>query len=194
MLSAYKLALPALSPENTPQASVPLLKHAQDCFGFIPNMFGLMAHAPGLLSTYQHGYAQFRNDSGFTAVEQELVFLAISIEHGCEYCVSAHSMVARVLSKMPAEVLSALREQAPLADVKLAALAGFTRQMVQTRGLPDRAQVDAFLSAGYSERQILELILAIAIKTISNYSNHLLHTPLDAAFAGHRWQKNLPGA
>jgi len=59
--------------------------------------------------------------------------------------------------------------------------------MVVKRGLPDTADVNAFLGAGYSERQILEIVLAIAVKTLSNYANHLFHTPVDAIFAGRTW-------
>lgn len=61
------------------------------------------------------------------------------------------------------------------------------RTMVAKRGLPDRSEVDAFLAAGYSERQILEIVLAIAVKTLSNYANHLFHTPVDEVFACRVW-------
>ncbi len=60
--------------------------------------------------------------------------------------------------------------------------------MVADRGLPKRADVEAFLAAGYSERQILEIVLAIAVKTLSNYANHLFHTPLDRVFEYRRWE------
>jgi alkylhydroperoxidase family enzyme len=78
--------------------------------------------------------------------------------------------------------------KAALLAVKLAALVAFVRVMVEKRGLPQRADVEAFLGAGYMERQILEIILAVAVKTISNYSNHLFHTPVDAAFASRAWK------
>lgn len=188
MRSEYQLDLPALNPDSAPAASRELLLNAQAAFGFIPNMFRYMAHSPGLLSTYQHGYAYLRNESGFDSVELEAIFLAISREHGCEYCVSAHSLVAEAMSNVPADVLAALRAGARIDDAKLAELVAFTRCMVQTRGLPARAQVEAFLAAGYTQVHLLDVLLAIAIKTISNYSNHLLHTPLDAAFASHAWQ------
>jgi alkylhydroperoxidase family enzyme len=45
----------------------------------------------------------------------------------------------------------------------------------------------AFLHAGYSEKNVLDIILAIAVKTISNYSNHVMHTPLDARFEAQAW-------
>ena len=187
MLSAYKLTLPALTAETASESAGALLKGAQANFGFVPNMFTFMAHAPGLLASYFHGYEQFRAGSGFTAVEQEVVFLTISIENGCEYCVSAHSLVADAMSKVPVEVTNALRDGKPVPDAKLAVLATFTRTMVVTRGLPSQADVAQFLAAGYSERQILEVILAIAIKTISNYTNHVVHTPVDSAFATRTW-------
>lgn len=188
MQSAYKLTLPALTTETASPNASTLLKGARANYGFIPNMFTHMAHAPGLLSTYFHGFEQFRANSGFTAVEQEVVFLTISIENGCEYCVSAHSLVADAMSKVPTEVTNALRDGKPVANAKLAVLANFTRTMVVTRGLPSQADVAQFLAVGYSEAQVLEVILAIAVKTISNYSNHLAHTPLDAAFASRVWK------
>jgi hypothetical protein len=53
--------------------------------------------------------------------------------------------------------------------------------------LPGRADVEAFLASGYSEQQILEIVLAIAVKTLSNYANHLFHTPVDSLFASRAW-------
>jgi alkylhydroperoxidase family enzyme len=92
------------------------------------------------------------------------------------------------MSKVPVEVTNAIREDRAIPDAKLAALAAFVRVMVENRGLPHRADVEAFLGAGYTERQILEIVLALAVKTISNYSNHLFHTPVDAAFASRAWK------
>ncbi len=164
------------------------LDAAQKSLGFVPNMYAGMANAPGLLDTYLHGYQQFREASGFTPAEQEVVFLTISRTNGCTYCVAAHSLIADQMSKVPPAVTDAIRDGREVADAKLAALSRFTRVMVETRGLPSARDVDAFLSAGYSERQVLEIILAIAVKTISNYSNHLFHAPVDAMFAPRAWK------
>lgn len=73
-------------------------------------------------------------------------------------------------------------------DAKLQALSVFTRVMVASRGKPTRQDLQVFLAAGFSERQVLEIILAIAVKTISNYSNHVFHTDVDPVFAGYRWE------
>ena len=100
----------------------------------IPNMYARMANPPALLATYQDGYARCRAESGFNSAEQEVAFLAISREHECAYCLAAHSFVADVLSRVPRAVTDAIRDDAPIHDGKLAALAGFVRHLVATRG------------------------------------------------------------
>ncbi len=115
------------------------------------------------------------------------MLLAVSRENGCTYCVAAHSFIADKMSGVPEAVTNAIRDGQPIPDARLAALHDFTRTMVIKRGLPDKTDVSAFLAAGYSERQILEVVLAIAVKTLSNYANHLFHTPVDGMFAGRAW-------
>ena len=187
MLAEYQITLPAQTIASAEPKGKALLETAQANLGFIPNMYANMVNSPGLLEAYLTGYASFRNDSGFTPPEQEVVFLTISRENGCEYCVGAHSFLADKKSGLAAEVTDAIRDGTPISDARLAALAEFTKLVSATRGLPSRAATAAFLAAGYSERQILEIVLALAVKTISNYSNHLFHTPLDPVFAGRQW-------
>jgi uncharacterized peroxidase-related enzyme len=167
----------------------PYWKKAKARVGVIPNMYGGMANSPGLLETYLDGYARFRQDSGFTPSEQEVVLLTISRNNGCEYCMAAHSAIADKASAVPQTITDAIRDGRDIPDIKLAALSAFVDKMVSTRGMPAPDDVAAFLAAGYSERQILEVVLAIAVKTLSNYSNHLFHTPLDARFSDREWKK-----
>lgn len=190
MLAEYRITLPPITLDTAEGPAEEVLQKAKKQVGFIPNMYANMVHSPGVLNTYLDGYAAFRKDSGFTSAEQEVVFLVISYVNGCEYCVGAHSFLADAKSGVPKDVTDAIREGRPIADAKLAALAEFTRVIVSSRGLPKREQVDAFLSAGYGERQILEIVLATAVKTLSNYSNHLFHTALDPVFEGRRWADN----
>lgn len=182
------VSLKPLTVETASAEGAELLEGAKKNLGFIPNMYAEMAHAPGLLSTYLHGYDWFRRHSGFTPAEQETVFLAISRENACHYCVAAHSMIGEKISKMPADALQALREGHTIPNAKLQALAHFSRLMVKTRGNPAREDIQAFVAAGYSEAQALQVLLAIAVKTISNYNNHLFDTPVDAAFAAYTWK------
>jgi uncharacterized peroxidase-related enzyme len=189
MLSEYQLTLPGLGLENADGRAKAVLEKAKAQVGFVPNMYAGMANSPGLLETYLDGYSAFRKESGFTPAEQELIFLVISRENGCEYCMAAHSTLADKHSGLAPEITDAIRGGQPVGDQKLAALADFTRTLFQTRGLPSRGAVEGFLAAGYGERQILEIVLALAVKTLSNYSNHLFHTPLDDMFAGRAWKQ-----
>ncbi|MCB5946021.1 carboxymuconolactone decarboxylase family protein [Acidocella sp. KAb 2-4] len=186
MTAEAKLALPALTLESAPAPARAVLESAKAQVGFIPNMYANMVHSPGLLQTYLDGYARFRTDSGFSSVEQEVVFLVISRANGCNYCTAAHSMIADKMSKVPADVLASLRSGSAINDAKLAALANFTQVMFDTRGLPSQQDLEAFHAAGYTDRHALEIILAMAVKTLSNYANHLFHTEVDEVFAGYR--------
>lgn len=189
MLSEYQMTLPAIELEASEGRAKDVLTKGKAQAGVVPNMYSHMANSPGLLETYLEGYSAFRNESGFTSAEQELIFLVISRENGCEYCVSAHSTIADMKSGLAPQATNAIRDNTEIEDEKLSALAAFTRVMFHTRGLPSKSDVDAFQGVGYGERQILEVVLAIAIKTLSNYSNHLFHTPLDKIFEGRAWQQ-----
>lgn len=182
------LSLSAQSLETAQGRAKEALDTAIRQVGMIPNMYAKMANAPGLLETYLFGYNLFRKESGFTPAEQEVVLLTISRLNECDYCLAAHSMIAEAVSKTPAQAIAAIREDRPIEDAKLRTLASFTQLMLESRGRPTDQDVQAFLAAGYSERQVLEVILAIAVKTLSNYANHVFHTELDQRFAGHAWQ------
>lgn len=187
MTSEYKMTFTPVTFENADDDAKSVLERALKEVGFIPNMYGLMVNSPALLEAYLHGYGLFRNDSSFSPAEQEVVFLSISLENKCHYCVSAHSMLADKKSGVPPEVTEAIRNRRRIPDPRLDQLSAFTRIMVESRGLPSRAEVDAFLESGYTEKHILEIILAIAVKTLSNYSNHLFHTPVDDMFKDYAW-------
>lgn len=189
MSSESKLSLSAQSIDNAEPNAKPILDKALEQVGFIPNMYGLMVNSPALLDTYLHGYKLFKEQSDLTPAEQEIVFLVISYENNCHYCVAAHSMLADKMSNVPAEVTQAIRDGAAIPDAKLQALNVMTTKMVETRGNPSKADVNAFVAAGYSEKNVLEIVLAIAVKTLSNYSNHLFDTPVDDMFSDYTWQK-----
>lgn len=180
-------SLPSLTIETATGKAKALLEGAKKKLGFVPNMYGAMANEPALYEAYATTYDAFRAEAGFSPVEQEVIFLAISRANGCDYCMAAHSFVADKMSNVPAEITDALRDGRPLSDAKLDVLARFTATMVTSRGRPSDADVAAFQSAGYSERNILGVILAISIKTLSNYTNHVFHTQVDEIFAPRIW-------
>ena len=184
-VSPYLPTLAAIDLGTADEAQKPLLEQALKQVGFIPNMYANMVNVPAVLSTYLHGYGLFRKASGFLPSEQEVVFLAISQANGCGYCSAAHSMLADKVSGVPAEVLAAIRAQAPIPDQRLAALHAMASELVATHGRPRATVVQAFLSAGFSEHQALCIVLAAGVKLLSNFSNHAFSTPLDERFAGY---------
>ena len=187
MKSEYKTTLPLISINDAEPEAKTILENTKKKLGFVPNMYNAMANSPGLLNTYTQGYGALREKAGFSSMEQEVIFLAISQTNGCEYCMAAHSFLAEAASGVPSDVTAAIRDGSPVPEMQLSALSVFTHIMVSSRGLPSKAEVDAFLSSGYEEKHILEIIHAIAIKTISNYTNHIFHTEVDNIFSSHTW-------
>ena len=175
-----------LTLEDAPEGSRAILESTKAQLGTVPNMYAEMAHSPGLLNTYRFGYDAFRSGSGFDKTEQEIVLLAISRFHECTYCVAAHSVIAD-RNKVPTEVTDSIRAGEAIPDAKLQALNAFTTAMLSTRGRPSVQDLQQFIAAGYNEKFVMEIILAIAVKTISNYTNHLFDTPLDAGFLHRAW-------
>ncbi|MEM6831451.1 MAG: carboxymuconolactone decarboxylase family protein, partial [Bacteroidota bacterium] len=131
-----------------------------------------------------------RKHSGFSPVEQEVILLSIAYVNGCEYCVSAHSFVADMMSKVPTEVTDAIRNGALIPDEKLSTLSKTTKLLTENRGHLSDAELAAFLGVGYTESHVLGIITGIAAKTMSNYSNHNTHPEVDEAFRGRLWKKN----
>lgn len=176
----------AIDVESAPAGSKEILEVSLDQLGRIPNMYALMANSPGLFKTYRLGYDAFRTEAGFNKTEQEVVFLTISRFHECTYCVAVHSVVAD-MNHVDHEVTDAIRNGDSIKDEKLESLRVFTTVMLTTRGRPQPNDLSKFLGSGFTELQVLEIILAIAVKTISNYLNHLFDTELDSVFSAREW-------
>ncbi len=177
--------------QTAPEASKPVLADVEKAYKFIPNLYGALAESPLALSAYHQLSGLIQSKSSLTPQEQQVVMLAVSFENGCDYCMAAHSAMA-AMAKTPPATIQALRDGNPPADAKTAALVTFARAVVQQRGWMEEEQLNAFRSAGYTEVQVLDILAIAALKTISNYTNHLATTPLDAAFAGQKWTRPDP--
>ncbi|MDJ0518342.1 MAG: carboxymuconolactone decarboxylase family protein [Trichodesmium sp. MO_231.B1] len=173
--------------ETVPQESKQALAHAEETFGFIPNLEGILAEAPALLKASVTLWDLFETTS-FTEVERQVIYLTANYENNCDYCMAAHSGLAKMIG-MSQENVEALRNGTSMPDKKLQALRRFTQQMVQTRGWVKDNEIEEFMAAGYSKQQVLEVILGIAIKVIHNYTNHIAKTPLDKQFKPNIWLK-----
>jgi len=171
---------------NTPAPAAEFLKAAKSKYGFVPNLLGIMAEAPALVQGYMTLNRIF-DETSLTTTEKQVVLLAISFANGCAYCMAAHSAIA-VMQSVPDDVIRALRGNSPIQDQKLETLRRLTDEIVNTRGHPSEDTVGNFLAAGYTHRQLLELVLGVGLKTLSNYTNHIARTPLDDAFERTAWR------
>ena len=172
--------------DTAPEASRPLLENSIKAFGRLPSLHGVMAESPGLLEGYQTLHRLAIEATAFDPTERTVVWQTVNVRHECHYCVPAHTGIA-AMEKIDANVVEALREETPLADPKLEALRTFTLAVIDTRGHPSADEVAAFEAAGYGERAILNVVLIVAQKVMSNYTNSLFDTPTDAAFEKFAW-------
>jgi len=173
--------------QSAPAASRPLLEGIGRSFGFVPNLFGVFAESPAALRGALAIFEAF-STSTLSPAEQQLVMLAASEANDCEYCVAAHSTLAKRLAKVDPALVGAARRREPLADAKLDALVTFTRKVVEQRGMLAEAEVAAFLGAGYTRAQLIDVLLGIGMKTFNNYVDHIAHTPLNDQFKAEAWQ------
>lgn len=166
--------------ENAPQAAKPLLEKSVKAFGMVPNLHGVMAESPELLDSYQQAHNLFQKTS-FNAEELTVVWQSINIEHNCHYCVPAHTGIAHSM-KVDQSIIDALRNKTPLENEKLEVLRATTLAMVRERGVLSEEDVKRFYAVGYGKKQLLEIVLGLSQKIMSNFTNHLANTPVDAPF------------
>ena len=181
-----KLNLPLLDSKTAPETVRPTLATVEKKYGFLPNLFRVFAHAPIAVDSYLALSDSFQRSS-LSPAERNIVLLAISRENGCEYCVAVHSTVAD-MQKDPPHHTDAIRNGVPIDDRKLEALRQLTQAVVRGRGHLEAGQIQAFLDAGYQAHHVLEILVGVAMKTLSNYTDHLAEPPLDQAFAGRAWK------
>ena len=174
--------------KNADEITKPILERVQKQMGMVPNMLALMANNPAQLDAYTKVDATFRQNSGLSAKEQEVILLTAAVENACTYCVAAHSFIAKNKAGFTDDELNALRNKGKLADEKLEALHQFTQKMVELRGFADEADRQALFNAEYNEKTVIAVVTGISLKTLSNYFNHQVETPVDEAFASFKWE------
>jgi len=166
--------------QSAPAESRPLLEKSHKVFGMIPNLHAIMAESPALLEGYQTMHQLFQSTS-FDNEELTVIWQTINVEHACHYCIPAHAAIADMM-KVDRKITEALRNRSELPCKKLQTLHLTTLALVRNRGHLSEEEVAAFFAAGYQQRQLLEIIVGISQKVMSNYVNHLAQTPVDDAF------------
>lgn len=160
--------------DTAPDASRSTLGAVSRAWGFIPKMHATLAGSPSALVGYETLFGQVAT-STLSPVEQQVAYQAINVLHGCAYCTMGHTYLSRQAGMDEATVQCLRAGKAP-SDARLAALWTFTRAVVEARG-EARGAIPAFLAAGYSEANVLDVVAMIATKVIANYSAALAGVP-----------------
>jgi uncharacterized peroxidase-related enzyme len=174
------------TPDSAPAAARETLQAVRQKYGFVPNLLGELAAAPSVLKAYVTLNALLANSS-LRPIEQQVVLIAASVTNGCTYCVAAHTAGLKAAG-LPDAQIDALRSGQPLADHRLQALRALTTAIVDRRGRITERELQPFLDAGFMQEQVLEVLLGVALKTLSNYSNHIAETPIDAQLQPFAWE------
>ncbi len=167
------------------------LERTQQVFGGIPNLMGGLAEAPAAADAYLE-LTKLVGRTSFTPTERHVVWFTFNTYNNCEYCMAAHTTMAKG-EKIDDAVIETARNEGTYDDPKLEALRSFAYAVADQRGWVSDDAVQAFLDAGFTKQNVLEVVLIAAHKTLSNYANHIIGTPVDDMFASATWEKSTAG-
>ena len=163
--------------DDAPEASRAQLQAVEKMLGSVPNMFRLIATSPATLDGYL-GLSGALGKGKLGPAMRERIALAVSQQNGCDYCLAAHNYLATNLARLTPEDIAAAR-QAASDDPRIDAALKFASALVRERGHVSAEEVQAVRDAGYSDGEVLEIIGAVAVDTLTNYVNTALGTEID---------------
>ncbi len=151
----------------------------QKGLGFVPNLYAYYAKSETALGDY---LALQNRKSSLKAKEREIINLVVSQVNGCRYCQSAHTVLGKMNGFTEDQILE-IRTGTAAFDAKLNALAVFTKAVAENRGtISDRIKED-FFTAGYTEENLIDVVLVVGDKTISNLIHNLTGFEIDFPIA-----------
>jgi len=171
-----RIQLPA-SIDAAPSTSRPLLEGVNKMLGSVPNLFRLTANSPAALEGYL-GLNGALSKGSLAPQTRERIALAVAEINGCDYCLSAHTYLAKNLAKLDDAEITANRNGTS-SDPKADAAVRFAVKLVKARGRVSPADVAEVKVAGYSEAEIVEIVAHVALNTLTNYLNEAFETPID---------------
>jgi uncharacterized peroxidase-related enzyme len=171
-----RLPTPA-SIEASPAASQPLLQAVKKQLGVVPNLFRLVGNSAAALEGYL-GLNGALAKGALEAPTRERIALAVAEINGCDYCLSAHSYLGKNLAKLSDAEIAANRGGGST-DAKADAAVHFAVELVNARGHVSAADVQAVKQAGYTDAQVIEIVLHVALNTLTNYVNEMAKTEID---------------
>jgi uncharacterized peroxidase-related enzyme len=163
--------------DAAPAASQPMLEAVKKQFGIVPNLFRLVSTSPAALEGYL-GLSAALNKGALPAQTRERIALAVAEINGCNYCHSAHSYLGKNLAKLDDAEIAANRSGASN-DPKADAAVRFAAKVARERGHVAEEDLRAVKLAGYSDAQVIEMVLHVALNTWTNYINEVAKTDMD---------------
>jgi uncharacterized peroxidase-related enzyme len=152
-----------------------IFDHMNKAFGKVPNLYATFA----INETALGDYLTLQNrKSTLSQKEREIIKLVVSQVNDCNYCVPAHTQVAKMVGFTDEQVLEIRRGQVRFDD-KYAALTRFVRETAINRGRPSENAYDEFFEAGYSQANLIDVMMVIGDKIISNYLHNVTQIPVD---------------
>ena len=165
--------------ETAPEKAKERMEMVQKANGFIPNLIGVLANSPQALEMYQE-VGKINSRTSLTPEEIEVVQITAAAHNGCDFCVAGHTKIGTKLLKMPENILNALRTRTTIEDnAKYQALAEFTVQLIDNRGKVSDGELQAIKDAGYSEQNILDVVMGVALATLCNYANNVAQNDIN---------------
>ena len=171
-----RLPTPA-SIEASPSAAQPLLHAVEKQLGVVPNLFRVVGNSPAALEGYL-GLNGALGKGELEAATRERIALAVAEVNGCDYCLSAHTYLGKNLAKLSEAEIAANRDGMST-DSKADAAVRFPVKLVNARGHVSDADVQAVKKAGYNDAQVIEIVLHVALNTLTNYVNEVAKTEID---------------
>lgn len=147
----------------------------QKGLGFVPNLYATFALSNTALGDY---LALQNRKASLRAKERELINLVVSQVNECQYCLSAHTALGKMNGYTDNQILEIRTGQASF-DAKLDALARFVRDVTLNRGKTDGRSTDALLAAGYTKENLVDILVVIGDKIISNFLFGVTNIPID---------------
>ena len=168
--------LAKMTPEIAEGATKGIYDDLTSKMGKVINIFQGMGNSSAALNAYLSMSGALKKGD-LTPQDREVIYLAVSELNGCEYCVSAHSVISKGAGMSEEEIIAA-RKWTPVEENQRALL-NFVRRVIETKGFVEDSEIEAVKSAGYTDGQIAESIAFIGLATYSNLFNHVYGTELD---------------
>jgi uncharacterized peroxidase-related enzyme len=171
--------IPVPTREQVSPANQALFDNLHKAIGSVPNLFAVYAHSENALGTY---LALSNAKTSLRAKEKEIVNLVVSQVNGCQYCLAAHTAISKMQGFTDEEILQIRRTEVTF-DNKFDALAKLTKSIAENKGHADAQLVEKFYAAGYNEGTLIDVVIVVGDKTMTNYIYALTGVPIDFPLA-----------